>query len=232
MPCISVIVPVLNEEAILPAFLSYANNFPVSEIIIVDGGSQDQTQTILHAWACERETANRVQCHVMTANRFRGNQMNAGAAVATSDLLLFLHADSRIPSNGFDEITTAMQNQDVVGGTFRLQIDSPSFFLKWISIMANLRSSLFGLQYGDQGFFVRKELFQKIGGYSNWPLMEDVAFIKRLQQEGRIVLLKSRMITSARRWQKRKYFTSVRNLILLLLYLIGVSPKTLAAWYN
>ena len=220
---ISVIVPVFNEEAILPAFLSQTDNWPVTEIIIVDGNSTDQTQTLIRLAPRHR---------LIVAKRGRGNQMNEGARVATSDVLLFLHVDTIFPPDGFSAISKAMQNNHLVGGAFRLKIDTDSLLLKWITRVANIRSTLLALPYGDQGFFVRREVFNKIGGYHDFPLMEDVAFIQRLKQEGKITLLDQAITTSARRYNKQgTIITAVRNSILLLLYFMRVSPKQLAKWY-
>jgi rSAM/selenodomain-associated transferase 2 len=221
---ISVIIPVFNEEAILPAFLHQTAHWMVTEIIFVDGGSTDQTQAII-----QRSSGHRL----LISNKGRGNQMNEGARAATGDILLFLHADSLFPDDGFSAILKAMQNPDLVGGAFRLTINSHSLFLKLIAMMANMRSFLFGLPYGDQGFFVRRAVFNNMGGYPNLPLMEDVAFIKQLKREGRTTLLDQAITTSARRWIKQGIvYTSARNIILLLLYFMGVSPKQLAKWYD
>lgn len=221
---ISVIIPILNEETILPAFLNQTKDWTVSEIIFVDGGSTDQTQAII-----QRSPGHRL----LISNKGRGHQMNEGARAASGDLLLFLHADSLFPPDGFSAILKAMQNPDLVGGAFRLRINSHSLLLKFIAMMANGRSFLFGLPYGDQGIFVRRAVFNNMGGYPNLPLMEDVAFIQRLKREGRTTLLDQAITTSARRWIKQGIvYTSGRNIILLLLYFMGVSPKQLAKWYD
>ncbi|MFQ5781223.1 MAG: glycosyl transferase family 2, partial [Nitrospiria bacterium] len=111
-------------------------------------------------------------------------------------------------------------------------IDSPVFFLKVVSMMANLRSRFLNLPYGDQGYFVRRDLFLKLGGYRAMPLMEDIDFIRRLKKVGRVVLLKESVTTSPRRWLQEGYFyTSFRNFVLFILYYLGVSPLRLAKWY-
>jgi len=228
----------------LPAFLHAISDWPVRDIVIVDGGSQDQTPTILRAWGTDATIPAK---RYLIAKKGRGSQMNAGAQIATGDLLLFLHSDTMLPPLAeagpppvawFEEISEKLRDPGVVGGAFRLKIDSPSFFLKIVEGMANLRSTRFGLPYGDQGIFVRSDIFRKMGGYRDWPLMEDVAFIQSLKQFGKIVLLKAEMTTSARRWERgtatsaRGIVISLRNIILLFLYFIGVSPTRLARWYN
>jgi len=217
---ISVIVPVFNEEAMLSDFLHQTANWPITEIIMVDGNSTDQTQLMIR---------RAPRARLLVTKKGRGHQMNEGARVAIGDVLLFLHADTILPPNGFSAISQALQNTDIVGGAFRLKINSNSLFLKFISMMANMRSALFGLPYGDQGIFVWRAVFNKMGGYQDFPLMEDVEFIQRLKREGRITLLDQAITTSAR---KCSLFASIRNIILLALYFIGVSPKHLAKWYN
>ncbi|MBI3598919.1 MAG: TIGR04283 family arsenosugar biosynthesis glycosyltransferase [Nitrospirae bacterium] len=238
---ISVIIPIFNEEEMLPAFLNQTANWLVHEIILVDGNSNDQTQGILESFhrnplLCPLPQGVRkamIGHRLLVAKKGRGNQMNEGAKVATGDVLLFLHADSIFPSDGFFEISKAMQNTHLVGGAFRLKIQSTSLFFKFISMMANIRSSIFGLPYGDQGIFVRREIFSKIGGYPDFPLMEDAEFIRQLKHEGMIILLDQAVTTSARKWHKQGIvFTSLRNIILLLLYFMGVSPKQLVKWYD
>ncbi len=217
---ISVIIPVFNEQTILPTLLHQIKNWPIPEIIIVDGNSNDQTQAIV-----KRASS----CRLLVVKKGRGHQMNEGARVATSDILLFLHADSVFPSDGFSAISKALEDTNLVGGAFRLKIDAHSLCLKLVVLMANLRSSLFGLPYGDQGFFVRRNIFNTMNGYQDIPLMEDVEFIQRLKRKGKIILLTQTIMTSTRKWS---LFISLRNIILLTLYCIGVSEEQLAKWYN
>jgi rSAM/selenodomain-associated transferase 2 len=243
---ISVIVPVLNEEKVLPAFLITIADWPVLEVVFVDGGSRDRTQVFLRAWvAAGASHASGPRRRFLVAERGRGTQMNTGAKAAVGEVFWFLHVDSVVPPDGFNAMIEALSASSVAGGAFRLRIASSSLFLAWIAMMANLRSSLFGLPYGDQGIFVSKKVFLKIGGFSEEPLMEDIDFIKRLKREGELVLLKGSITTSARRWDGsdrassplwvrwgRLYLTSMRNFILFLLYWAGVSPKRLERWYN
>ncbi len=223
---ISIIVPVVNEAKVLPCLLRDARDWRVSEVVIVDGGSSDETLSLIR---------NAPYVKAITSPKGRCHQMNAGAAAATGDLLLFLHADSILPipsSLWINEITTALTDPHVVGGTFRLAIRPSSLFLKWISMIANLRSLFLGLPYGDQGIFVRSNVFKQMGGYRDIPLMEDVEFIQRLKQEGKIVLLKQVIATSARRWERGGAMVSLRNILLLILYFLGVCPTRLARWYH
>ncbi|MEK7747788.1 MAG: TIGR04283 family arsenosugar biosynthesis glycosyltransferase [Nitrospirota bacterium] len=226
------IIPIYNEEAVLPFLLDQSRHWPVLEVIFVDGGSRDQSKNILEGQATT-VTTNGPTYHFLLSEKGRGNQMNQGATFARGESLLFLHADSILPPDYFLDISNALKNTKNVGGAFQLKISSDSLLLKWIAMMANLRSSLFRLPYGDQGIFVRRELFQKMGGYLEVPIMEDVDFIRRLGREGKIVLLPHSITTSARRWNKNGIiFTSSLNIVLLLLYWVGVSPKRLVRWYH
>ncbi|MFQ5597218.1 MAG: TIGR04283 family arsenosugar biosynthesis glycosyltransferase [Nitrospiria bacterium] len=230
-PKISLVVPIRNESPTLESFFAHLDPIPFHEVICVDGGSRDATEHILRKWASPPQLKT---CRVIaTAPRGRGRQMNTGAKHATGDILLFLHADSRLPAAPLDRIRQALQQPDIVGGAFRLSIDSPHLFLRFVSWMANIRSCLMKLPYGDQGYFVRKHTFEAMGGYREISLMEDVDFFRRLKGMGRIVLLNEAVCTSARRWKRHGYLrTSFRNLLILSAYFMGVSPNKLAQWYD
>lgn len=224
---ISVVVPVLNEEGIVIPFLRRLTRFQGIEIVVVDGGSQDRTLPLL------QDFSRRHSVGVSVAPGGRARQMNEGAARSTGDILFFLHVDSSPPQTGMESILEAMKAKDVVGGAFRLQIDSRSLFLRMVSRAANARSRYFGLPFGDQGVFVRRDVFEKLGGYADLPLMEDVDFIRRLKKSGQVILLKEAVTTSARKWNQEGYlYNSLRNVILLVLYFLGVSPRRLGWWYH
>lgn len=230
MTSVSVIVPLLNEEKILPAFLDHLETFPMAEAICVDGGSGDRTGDILLQW---RGSAGRFRRWVSIGPPGRALQMNAGAKQARGEALLFLHADSRLPPGALDAIAYALEDVSVAGGAFRLKIDSSGLFLKMITAAANLRSRWLGLPYGDQGYFVRREIFEKIGGFKALPIMEDVDFIRRLKQRGAVLLLDAPILTSARRWAAEGHlYATLRNFALLVLYFLGVSPEKLTRWYD
>lgn len=228
---LSIVIPVCNESSVLEDLLNRLDPFSMDEIIVADCGSCDGSVAFLQAWA--NGGSGRYRRMVLSAPRGRGSQMNAGAKRARSELFLFLHADTHLPTDGIDLVRETMNSRDVVGGAFRLHIDSKHPFLKWVSWMANLRSVYWALPYGDQAYFVRRSVFESLGGYPALPLMEDVAFIGKLKKAGRIVLLKKAVSTSARRWQRRgHFFTSFQNMFLLCLYFLGVSPGRLAKWYD
>lgn len=231
MSKISVVVPLLNEEKILPSFLRHLQALPISEVVCMDGGSSDRTCALLHNWS---EGSSGLCRRVFSSSPpGRARQMNEGAKRATGAILLFLHADSLLHPGALPAILNALENPSIVGGAFRLEIDSSSRFLEMIAAVVNARSRCFNLPYGDQGYFVRRDVFKKLGGFKNLPLMEDVDFIRRLKKEGRIVLLHEAITTSDRRWvDEGVLYTTLRNLTLLSLYFLGVAPERLAQWYH
>jgi rSAM/selenodomain-associated transferase 2 len=220
---ISVIVPALDEEHALDATIAAARQPGVLEIIVVDGGSRDGTV------AMARARADRVLC----SERGRANQMNAGAAGARGDVLLFLHADTRLPPDCHRAIMRALADEGVVGGRFDLRLDAPGLPYRVIESMISLRSRLTGVATGDQAIFARRSVFERLGGYPPLPLMEDIAFCRALKRAGRIACLRERVVTSARRWQQRGVARTVLLMWLLrLAYYAGVSPARLARAYR
>ena len=159
--------------------------------------------------------------------------MNAGAAVASGERLIFLHADTMLPDGALKKISRALEKQDYVGGAFDLKIDSDSLFLRYISVRASLRSRLNRMPYGDQAIFMRKKYFDQIGRFKDIPLMEDVELMRRVKKDGRkIHILPDKVTTSARRWQRDgALYTTVRNQVLVALFRLGVSPGRLAKYY-
>ena len=222
-PFISIILPVLEESAALPATLHPLVGEPAVELIVVDGDSHDATVDV----------ARQFTDKVFKGARGRANQMNFGALQAKGDILLFLHGDTALPPSALEQVRRTMNDDTVAGGAFRLRIASPRHALKVVAWGANLRSRLFGLPYGDQALFVRRSAFNTIGGFSPWPLMEDVDLVRRLKRAGRVVLLPDAVVTSARRWEREGIvWTTARNSLLLLGFWLGVPPAWLANWYR
>lgn len=222
MSWVSVIMPVLNEEAIIEDTIRSLND-PRLELIVVDGGSRDKTISIV----------SRYKIRLIPSIPGRGRQMNYGARYATRDILLFLHGDAKITEKGIDAMLKAMEDPLIIGGAFRLAIDSGSTYLSLVALWANMRSIIFGLPYGDQGIFVRRSAFEEIGGYQDVPIMEDLEFIRRLKRRGKIRILGEAVSVSSRRWDKEgPVYATFRNLILAALFLLGVSPKKLYKWYK
>ena len=219
---VSIIVPTLNEELVLEKTLTQFQQLSPHELIVSDGGSDDDTRNI----------AGRFSHRVITGSAGRALQMNVGADEATGDILLFLHADSRIEPESYRKMLQCMQNPKWIGGAFTLCIESGKWSLKLIALLANIRSKYFGLAYGDQGFFVRKEVFKDMNGFSPLPICEDLDFYYRLRKKGPVILLKEKAHTSPRRWIKEGIlFTTARNTLIAVLFGLGFSPHILTKWY-
>ena len=219
---VSIIVPTLNEELVLEKTLTQFQQLSPHELIVSDGGSDDDTRNI----------AGRFSHRVITGSAGRALQMNVGADEATGDILLFLHADSRIEPESYRKMLQCMQNPKWIGGAFTLCIESGKWSLKLIALLANIRSKYFGIAYGDQGFFVRKEVFKDMNGFSPIPICEDLDFYYRLRKKGSVILLKEKAHTSPRRWiNEGIFFTTVRNFIIAVLFGLGFPPHILTKWY-
>ena len=221
---ISIIIPVLNEEAHLGSCIEAVRQNDAScEIIIVDGGSFDRTIEIAESFQGVK---------VMKTPKGRGLQMNAGAFSATGDILLFLHADTILEDGWVQAIAGVVKDSSVAGGAFTFAIQNPSKKYRVVEEWVRLRCFLFRLPYGDQGIFVKRDVFHELGGYKNIPLMEDVDLIERMKGQGRIVILDTKALTSERRWgRKGLIYTAVMNQLIMFLYKIGVHPQKLARIY-
>jgi rSAM/selenodomain-associated transferase 2 len=223
-PLISVIVPALNEASGIGACLASANqaDHPV-EIIVVDGGSGDGTADL----------ARNAGVRVVEAARGRAAQQNAGARLASGEVLLFLHADTRLPVDWAEAMTDALARPGVAGGAFRFGLDAPGAGLRFIEAMANLRSVVLQMPFGDQALFLNRERFFKLGGFPEMPIMEDFAFVQKLRRTGRVVTLRARALTSPRRWQRLGVLrVTVLNKVMIWGYKAGVPPERLARWYK
>ncbi len=221
---ISVIIPTLNEQDNIRACIECIKGEGAgTEIIICDGGSTDATIRIV------REYDDTI---LIETGRGRGGQMNMGAKAANGEVLLFLHADTKLERGWSGELLFVLADASVAGGAFAFKIDDPSRRFRLIESWVKLRCSLFNLPYGDQGIFVRRDVFEKTGGYRDIPLMEDVELIGRLKREGRLVILKKSALTHARRWiEKGLIRTAASNQMLMLMYKLGMDAHTLARIY-
>lgn len=224
---LSIIVPVLNEPSQINAAVEHlkARDFNgVREIIVVDGDPDGGTIKAVQD--------SDVIC--LTGARGRGRQMNAGARAGRGDILLFLHVDTRLPPGALTSICRTLENLKYVAGAFDLSIDSSSLVLKYIAAQASFRSRLSRIPYGDQAIFIRKSYFERIGGFRDIPLMEDVDLMRRIKKDGgQIQILRDKVTTSARRWQSEGVlYTTLRNQVVLMLYYLGVSPHRLARLYK
>ena len=219
------IVPTLNEEKDLKRCLSALSLSDKEELIVVDGGSTDATVSI----------ASEFTDKVITAKKGRGTQMNAGAEAASGDVLLFLHADCVLPPEGFTIIGKTLWVNEVSAGGFYIGIEHPSFTFRVIEYFANLRSAVTRLIYGDQGLFLRKETFLKLGGFKDIPLMEDIEISQRLKRAGRIKFVKSPpVMTLPRRWlAEGPVYTTLRDWAIALAYTVfNVRPERLVKHYE
>jgi rSAM/selenodomain-associated transferase 2 len=220
---ISAIIPVLNEENSIASVLRALKHLGADQVIVVDGGSTDRTREI-----CEQAEVN-----VLVSPRGRAKQMNQGARNATGEILLFLHADTRLPASGLEDVRSALRDSRTMGGRFDVRLDDDRRIFKIIGNMINLRSRLTKMATGDQAIFVRREVFEKLGGFPDLPLMEDIAFSRMLKKRGRIACLRSRVVTSARRWETGGVWRTIFKMwILRLLYLAKVSPFRLKRFYD
>jgi rSAM/selenodomain-associated transferase 2 len=220
---ISVIIPALNEAEQIKKTLLRLQTDPEVEILVVDGGSRDATASLARAKGVT----------VLTAPRGRGPQMNLGAAAATGTILFFLHADTLVPLDYAQLIRQALQSPSISAGAFSLEIDGNCPSLNIITHIANLRSRWLQMPYGDQGLFVPANLFSRLGGFPEQPIMEDFAFVRKLQRHGRILTLPQTVLTSGRRWQRLgPWRTTSSNQLMIFGYYLGVAPATLARIYR
>jgi rSAM/selenodomain-associated transferase 2 len=225
MARLSIIMPVLDEgEGIAQALdaLSELRALGV-EVIVVDGGSQDATV----------QRARLRADHVLSASRGRASQMNAGAAKAAGDVLLFLHADTALPREAERLVLDGLARSGRDWGRFDVVITGQHPMLKLVAAMMNLRSRLTGIATGDQAIFVKRDAFQAAGGFPEIPLMEDIALSKRLKRRGRPLCLHERATTSGRRWETHGVFRTIFLMWRLrLAYFLGADPAALAGRYR
>lgn len=220
---LSVIIPALNEEVNIARAIERARALYPHEVLIADGGSSDRTASI----------ARELPCRVIAAPRGRARQQNAAAAQATGDVLLFLHADSWLAPEGAAQIERALRSPKIPGGVFWHRFDSPRFGFRLIELGDALRACSTRIGFGDQGIFLRRSVFEKLGGFPDVPLMEDVLLMRRLRDVGRLAFLPGPLRTSARRHEKHGLIRqTVRNWCLLSAERLGVSTQRLASLYR
>jgi len=217
---ISIIVPVFNEAQNVENFLKQLRQQKGNyEIIIVDGGSSDDTIRIAHDNA-----------RTLVSKKGRATQMNAGASVAKGDIFLFLHADTKLSLNALLKIEETLKDGRVIGGAFLLRFDSRNILFRLGEFFIRLRSVLFNRFYGDQGIFIRRTFFAELSGFKEIPVMEDYDFCKRMRKlGGQLVILKDPVIISARKYLEKGIIKQhLRNQWIKILYKLRVSPERLA----
>ncbi len=219
---ISIIIPALNEAPGLMATLATTRGASTGEVIVVDGGSEDDTVAIAESFGAR----------VLTARAGRACQMNAGATEASGEVLLFLHADTRLPKDFDAYALDALAEPGAIAGAFMLGLDGRQRGLRFIEMMANWRSRKLQMPYGDQAIFMRTDVFHLFGGFPQMPLIEDFEMMRRLRTQGRVVIAQVPVISSARRWLKLGVFrTTLINQMIITAYLAGVAPERIARWY-
>ena len=220
-PCVSVIVPAIDEEDRSPRALASVGHDEQVEVIVVDGGSRDGTVV----------TAEAAGVRVIHSLPGRGVQMNAGAQRASAPVLLFLHADTCLPPRWQQHVDRCLSDPNVAGGAFRLAFDPSHPGLRLIAAGANCRSSLRHLPYGDQAIFVRRDTFVELDGFRELPIMEDYEFIRRLRRRGRIAIAPAPVTTSSRRWMDNGLCrTTLLHQCLLIGWHLGLPAERLARW--
>ncbi len=221
---VSIIIPAIDEADAIEATITGTLGIPsVKERIVVDGGSRDGTP----------ERARACGAKVMDSVPRRSTQMNVGGQAAEGTILLFLHADTRLPPGFEHHVREVLDRPDTVAGAFRLGIDGPYPGLRAVERMANLRSICLGMPYGDQAVFLRAGRFRELGGFPEIPIMEDFVFMRQLRREGRIGIAPVAVATSGRRYGELGLWrTTLINQLMILGYLAGVSPERLARWYR
>ncbi|MFA6013415.1 MAG: TIGR04283 family arsenosugar biosynthesis glycosyltransferase [Desulfobacteraceae bacterium] len=226
-PLISVIIPVLNEQATINDVLSHLRSLPYFhhiEIVVVDGDDDAGTLSVIRD-----EPIIKIK-----SPKGRGIQMAVGATNARGDLLLFLHADTFLPVTAFKDMLSIRMNKTVAASAFDLSINAEGLIFRIIETAANLRSRLTGIPYGDQAICVKREWYERVGGFMPYPVMEDVDLVQRLRKNGGCIqIFSSKVRTSARRWQKEGAFAcTLRNWMILVFFYLGVSPVVLKRYYD
>jgi rSAM/selenodomain-associated transferase 2 len=224
-PAVSVVVPVLDEAARIGDRLRELAGYGFGDVLVVDGGSRDATCDVVRAHPAAR---------LVTAPRGRGSQLNAGARAATGDVLLFLHADVALPADAAAWIARTLADPGVVAGAFRVQTvaDAGHNWLGPLLRIADLRSHVTRLPYGDQALFVRRAAFEAAGGFPDEPLMEDVALARRLRRIGRVVTVPAYVRASGRRFLRHPIAGTLAMWTFPTLHRLGVPPRLLARLYG
>ena len=223
-PALCIVMPVLDEaQSLAPRLLDLQGlRERGARVVVVDGGSRDATWTIASAYA---DLA-------LSAPRGRASQMNAGAAACPADVLLFLRADTALPADADQLVGRALQERSG-WGRFDVHIDSDRPLLRLVGFMMNWRSRFSGIATGDQAMFIRRDLFQQVGGFPELPLMEDIALSKALKRHGRPACLRQRVTTSARRWERGGVWRTIFLMwSLRAAYFLGADPRQLAVRYG
>ncbi len=220
---ITIIIPILNEAGMIQSILAQLIHDPELEVIVVDGGSEDLSVRLVQEMGVK----------VIVAPLGRGKQMNVGATVATGEILLFLHADTQLPSGFAAIVRETLSLPKIIAGAFELKIDGEGQSLRFVETMTNWRSRFLSLPYGDQAIFLKASVFKEIGGFPELPIMEDFQLIRQLKRRGKIAIARPPVLTSARRWQKLGVLrTTFINQLIIIGYFLGFPPILLRRFYQ
>jgi rSAM/selenodomain-associated transferase 2 len=220
---VNVIIPVYNEAETLRVKIGSFENFALhAELIFADGGSTDRSAEIIAKYG-----------RIISSEKGRARQMNSGARQAAGDILLFLHADNTISPETIENIENEVRQNEAVGECLTQRIDNERFIFRLIEWQGNNRARRTKVFYGDQGIFVRKDVFERIGGFPNVPIFEDVLFTRKLRLEGKITVLPDKITVSARRWEKRGVFrTTVMFNTILIMFKMGYPLEKIKKLYE
>ena len=220
---VSVVIPALNEASRIAKAVERAWAAGADEVIVCDGGSADATR---------RLTAD-LRCRLVVSPQGRGIQQNRGAQVAEGEGLLFLHADTWLPANGISQVRDALSRPHCLGGCFYQRIVADAWWYRLLERGNAARASLWMLPFGDQGLFFRRTVFDRLCGFPEIPLMEDVQMMRRFRKITRPALLRGPLYVDARRWQRRGVLRqTLRNWCLLSAEKLGMAPERLAQYYS
>ena len=225
-----IIIPTLDEARILSHALLCIQQLKFEEILVVDGGSQDLTVQIAES---SIQGSRQEYAKVFSSESGRAIQMNTGAAIARADVLVFLHADARLPAEARSAMEKALSDPECVGGWFDVQFEDSGWWAWVIGSLMNLRSRLSGVATGDHAIFVRRYVFKEMGGFAEIPIMEDVEFTRRFKKMGSVIPLREKVTTSFRRWEKNGPIRTIFQMwALRFFYWAGLSPRILRHFYR
>lgn len=232
-PTLGIVMPVFDEATQVSQCLAeLLRSSAFHEIIVVDGGSEDATCSIVSQFVDKSADLDKSDIRLLASSCGRARQMNMGASQARSDVLLFLHADTRLPPGTVERVQTAI-NSGYLWGRFDVRLDDDHILFRVVERLMNVRSALSGIATGDQAVFVRRDVFEMLGGYAPIALMEDIELCKRLKWVGPPARIQDKVTTSTRRW---RHFGITRTVVLMwwlrLLYWFGVSPDRLVCFYK
>jgi rSAM/selenodomain-associated transferase 2 len=226
---ISLIIPTFNEEVSIGRTLGAIERVRGQlEVIVVDGSSSDETVAAVRAMIPGYSHPLRV----IVAERNRALRQNRAASESRGEVLVFLHADTLVPADAVEKITSALQDERIVGGNFALIFEGDSWVESFFTWVYRVRRP-FGIYYGDSGIFARRKVFKEMGGFMPFPIMDDYEFVRRLERCGRTVCLPTSMRTSNRRWRVQGLVPTLWSWVWIqTLYSLGVPARTLARWYR